>query len=153
MTFRNLTIAVVLLCACASVNLSQTTKPAPAPAPAQDSAAKEKAAQSVAAAWLALVDTENVGESWEQAGAAFKQAIAKDDWGNAVKQVRQPLGKLKKRDVKFSQYKDKLDGAPTGEYVLIQYDSAFTAVEKASELVTLTLEKDGKWRIVGYFVR
>lgn len=151
MTLRNLTFALLALVACASLGFAQTTKPSAAPT--TDTSAKEKAALAAATTWLALVDGENFNESWEQAGAAFKNAIAKDDWANAAKQAREPLGKLKTRQVKFSQYKDKLDGAPVGEYVLVQYDSAFTSLAKATEVATLSLEKDGKWHIVGYFVR
>jgi hypothetical protein len=83
----------------------------------------------------------------------LRRALSKEDWANTAKEAREPLGKLKTRKHKFSQYKENLPGAPPGEYVLLQYESSFEGLEKASEIFTLLLEKDGKWRVVGYFVR
>ncbi len=42
---------------------------------------------------------------------------------------------------------------PKGEYVVIQYASAYTNRPKVIETVTPMLEKDGTWRVSGYFVK
>jgi glucose/arabinose dehydrogenase len=157
MKFGKLTQILFCLCACAVISLAQTGKP-PASKPAApsqepDPSAKEKAAQPAAESWVVLVDAAQFSESWEQAALPFKKAISKEDWAESAQQAREPLGKLKTRKLKFSQYKDSLPSAPPGEYVLLQYDSSFEGLPKAAEVFTLTLEKDGKWRVVGYFVR
>ena len=155
MKLRNVILAGICLLSLAASLLAQSTKPT-APAAetkAADTSAKEKAAQPAAESWLVLVDTAKLKESWEQAAQVFQKAVSKEDWASAVQQAREPLGKFKARKLKFSQYKDSLPGAPAGEYVLLQYESSFEAMEKASEVISLTLEKDGKWRVVGYFVR
>jgi hypothetical protein len=46
-----------------------------------------------------------------------------------------------------------LPGAPDGEYVVIQYESSFEHKQAAVETVTPMLDKDGTWRVSGYFIR
>jgi hypothetical protein len=45
-----------------------------------------------------------------------------------------------------------LPGAPDGEYVVIQFESSFEKKKSAVETVTPMLEKDGKWRVSGYYI-
>ncbi len=42
---------------------------------------------------------------------------------------------------------------PDGEYVVIQYESSFEHKQSAVETVTSMLDKDGTWRVSGYFIR
>jgi hypothetical protein len=46
-----------------------------------------------------------------------------------------------------------LPGAPPGTYVVLVYRSSFAKLTAAREQVTVAREKDGAWRVVGYFVR
>ncbi len=46
-----------------------------------------------------------------------------------------------------------LPGAPDGEYVVISYETSFTNKKSAIETVTPMLDKDGKWRVSGYFIK
>jgi hypothetical protein len=114
---------------------------------------QEKAAQAAAEIWLALVDAAQYNESWEQAASFFKASVAKDDWNENITQARQPLGKFKTRKVKYTQATDTVQGAPKGKYVLLQTEAAFANQADAKELITVTLDKDGQWRVVGYFIR
>jgi Protein of unknown function (DUF4019) len=127
--------------------------PTPAPTPAPTTDGKEKAAQAAAEQWLQLVDTGKYAESWEQAAAFFRSAISKESWMEAATKTRQPLGKLKTRQIKYTQATDKLQGAPSGQYFLMQAEAKFEAKDSAKEVISLMLEKDGKWRIVGYYVQ
>ena len=45
-----------------------------------------------------------------------------------------------------------LPGAPDGEYVVFQFDTAFQNKAMAVETVTFVRDADGLWRAVGYFV-
>jgi hypothetical protein len=67
--------------------------------------------------------------------------------------VRKPLGKVIKRSVKSKQYATSLPGAPDGEYVIIQYETSFEKKKVSIETVTPMLEKDGKWRVSGYYIK
>ncbi len=44
-------------------------------------------------------------------------------------------------------------GAPDGEYVVIQFDTQFENKAAAVETVTPMREKDGSWRVSGYFIK
>ena len=156
-TFK-LPIVVLCLFACVIASSGQNrprakATPTPTPPATDKTDLQVKAAQVAAERWLALVDMCQYAESWEQAGAVFKESVAKSEWTEAASQTRQPLGKLKTRKVKYSQATDKIQGAPAGQYVLLQTEAAFERKETAKELVTLTLEKDGKWRVIGYFIQ
>lgn len=46
-----------------------------------------------------------------------------------------------------------LPKAPEGEYVIIQYDTQFEKGDSSSETVVTMREKDGSWRVAGYFFK
>jgi len=127
-------------------------QPAGDPSPDTHAAARAAAVES-AQVWLALVDGGNFGQSWEDAAALFKSAVTQADWEKAVTTVRTPLGKLVTRKIKSQQYATSLPGAPDGEYVMIQFDTAFEHKAVAVETITPMLDKDGKWRVSGYFIK
>jgi hypothetical protein len=120
---------------------------------AQDVAAKRKAAEQSAQNWLALVDQGNYGQSWEEAASFFQSKVSKADWQNALQQVRLPLGAAGNRSLMGSMYQTDLPGAPKGEYVVIQYKTEFAGTSQFIETITPTLDKDGTWRVSGYFIK
>jgi len=121
--------------------------------PLQANEVAEKAAITASGAWLALVDEGNYAESWNQAAGLFKAAVTKEQWQNTLKAVRVPLGKVMARKLKSKQYTKTLPGAPDGEYVVIQYETTFENKKSAVETVTPMLDRDGKWRVSGYYIR
>jgi hypothetical protein len=113
----------------------------------------EKSAQQAAEYWLALTDTGKYAESWNQAGEIFRSAITEEQWVKTIKAVRGPLGKLLSRSLRIADFKTSLPGAPDGQYVVIQYDTVFEKKKTAVETITPMLEKDGKWRVSGYYIK
>lgn len=113
----------------------------------------EDLAQAAAESWLKLTDRGDAGTSWEQAAKAFKEAVSKEQWTQALAGVRPPLGKVVSRKVTSRQYSESLPGAPPGRYVVIQYETAFENKQSAVETITPTLDPDGVWRVSGYFIR
>ena len=113
----------------------------------------EELAAKAALKWLALVDEGKYSESWEGAAQLFKGAVNKGQWKDSLDSVRKPLGKLVSRTVKSRLYATSLPGAPDGEYVVIQYTSSFEHKKSAVETVTPMLDKDGKWRVSGYYIK
>lgn len=110
-------------------------------------------AERSAEAWLALTDGAKYAESWDAASSMFKAAVSKADWEKAMKAVRAPLGALGARKIKSATFTTTLPGAPDGEYVVIQFDTQFENKAAAIETVTPMREKDGSWRVSGYFIR
>jgi Protein of unknown function (DUF4019) len=114
---------------------------------------KEKAAITAAEQWLALVDAGKYAESWTEAAGYFKNAVTQEKWAQSLTAVREPLGKLISKKVKSTTYATSLPGAPDGEYVVIQFETSFENKKSAVETVTPAFEKDGKWRVSGYFIK
>jgi hypothetical protein len=113
----------------------------------------EKAAVVSAEKWLTVVDKGKYADSWQDAAAYFKNAITKEQWEQSMISFRKPLGRLASRKVQSTLYKTSLPGAPDGKYVVITFKTAFENKKSAVETVTPMLEKDGKWRVSGYFIR
>lgn len=112
----------------------------------------EQAAEKPAVDWLDLVDAGQYGESWDSAAETFKSAITKEKWIESLTSVRNQTGKLKSRKLKSARYTENPSNAPAGKYVVIQYDSVFD-IGAAVETVVPTQEKDGSWKVSGYFVK
>jgi len=113
----------------------------------------ELLAQQSSDAWLALVDSGKYADSWQEASQLFKAAVTKEQWQNTLRASRDPLGKMLSRKLKSATYTKTLPGAPDGEYVVIQYESSFEHKQSAVETVTPMLDKDGKWRVSGYYIK
>ncbi|MBM4141176.1 MAG: DUF4019 domain-containing protein [Nitrospira sp.] len=115
--------------------------------------AKEKAAVDASKAWLKLVNEGKYAESWNEAAQYFKNAVSREQWKASLEAVRTPLGNVLSRKLKSLQYTKTLPGAPDGEYVVIQYETSFKNKQNAIETITPMLDKDGKWRVSGYYIK
>jgi len=131
-----------------------TVPPPPTPPqPTESNPEAEKAAVAAADAWLKLVDVGQYDKSWQEAAEFFRNAVSKEDWQKSMEPFRKPLGALVSRTLKSTLYTTTAPGAPDGQYVIIQYDSSFQNKKSAVETVTPMLDKDGKWRVSGYFIK
>jgi len=119
---------------------------------AQDSG-KEQAAVAAAKKWLTMVDQGKYEASWKEAAQYFKNAVTQDQWRQSLQAARRPLGALISRKVKSRAYMTSLPGAPDGEYVVIQFETSFANKKSAIETVTPMLDKDGSWRVSGYYIK
>lgn len=113
----------------------------------------EQLAQESAEAWLALIDSGKYAESWDQASQLFKAAVTKDQWQEKLHASRDPLGKMTSRKLAKATYTETLPGAPDGKYVVIRYQTSFEHKQSAVETVTPMLDKDGTWRVSGYYIQ
>ncbi len=122
-------------------------------AAATGEAAKKKAAVAAAEAWVKLVDHGRYGASWKEAATYFKGAVTREQWEQMLNGARAPLGKVGSRRVTSATFTTHAPGAPDGQYVVVQFDTSFAHKKSAVETVTPMLDKDGKWRVSGYFIR
>jgi len=113
----------------------------------------EKAAVAAADVWLKIVDTGEYAKSWQESAEFFRNAVSQADWQKSTEAFRKPLGAIVSRTFKSTHYTTTAPGAPDGQYVIIQYDSSFQNKKSAVETVTPMLDKDGKWRVSGYFIK
>jgi hypothetical protein len=117
-----------------------------------DEKSQQKAVEA-AQKWLVLVDQGDYGKRWETAAGYFKGAVTEKQWEQAVTAVRSPLGKVITRKLKLKQYATSLPGAPDGEYVVIQFETSFENKNSSVETITPMKEKDGSWRVSGYYIK
>ena len=114
---------------------------------------KEAAALAAAETWLGLVDEAQYPQSWDNASGFFKMTVKKERWQELMVSGRKPLGKLISRKLLSKEYRTSLPGAPDGQYVMIQFQASFKNKKKAVETITPMLDKDGRWRVSGYFIK
>jgi hypothetical protein len=120
------------------------------PARGQDPRASD--AQRAAREWLALADKLDGSATWDAAGQQFQAAMKKPRWTRALNDARGPFGPVLQRAVSSTQFMKSIPGQPDGDYALLQFRTSFEKKESARETVTLE-SSDGKWRVVGYFIR
>ncbi len=113
----------------------------------------EQAAIAAAEQWLELIDNENYPKSWETAAELFKGAVTQEQWLQAMQSIRSPLGSKIMRNCASVKYMTSMPGAPDGEYVVIQFETSFEKKSSAIETVTPMLDKDGAWRVSGYYIK
>lgn len=113
-----------------------------------ESVLKDSAAASLA--WLALVDRNQYGESWDKSSTLTKLTVAKDEWVQILEKTRKPLGAVTSRQVVDQRTAIDPSGMPKGKYIVMFYKTVF-AHKTAYELVTLNQE-DGHWSVLTYQV-
>ena len=113
----------------------------------------EHTAETSDLAWLALADAGQYGECWDASSAYFKAEVKRDQWVGALGRVRGPLGKVVARVLGASTPKASLPGGPHGKYMVTQYATAFENKKNVVETIISTKERDGVWRMAGYFIQ
>jgi hypothetical protein len=100
--------------------------------------------------WLSLLDSHKYEESWNQAGSMFRSQVGQQQWIDALKSSREPLGSFVSRTASRVQLTTSLRGAPDGEYAIIHFT---TSLRNKSITERLTLVKEeGKWRAAAYAI-
>lgn len=105
------------------------------------------------AEWLGLVDSGRYADSWAQSSSAFQGRVSNEEWVRALTAVRIPLGAVRERQELDARFAQTLPGAPDGQYVVLQFRSEFEKKSLATETVTVTLEENDLWKVVGYFIQ
>lgn len=108
--------------------------------------------RAAADAWLALIDSGQYRRSWEEAAVQARSVFPADQWVGFISALRSRLGALRSREHSAIQFGEVAPGAPPGEYVLLEYRSAFGNDPEATERVTL-LKENGTWRGFSYSVQ
>lgn len=110
----------------------------------------ENAAVQAAQNFLALVDTGDYGGSWETASRIFQTRYDRAAWVQEMGSVRPFFGRVIGRVILAVRSEDSFPKAPDGAYVVILFQSTFENKEKAKEVVVMTLDGNGQWRVLKY---
>ncbi len=114
---------------------------------------KTDEAVQAAQAWLKLVDGGQYAASWSEAAGFFKERVKEEEWIKMVELARKPFGALEERKLLKASYVTSLPGAPDGEYVVIQFQTAFSKKKDSVETITPMKDSDGKWHVSGYYIK
>ena len=60
---------------------------------------------------------------------------------------------MKTRVLDAAQYTTRLPGSPEGEYVVIKFKTGFENKGYAVETLISKKEKDGQWKVAGYYIK
>ncbi|RJG22538.1 DUF4019 domain-containing protein [Massilia cavernae] len=121
------------------------------PARAERASAIHKS-QEAAVAWLDLVDSGQYAESWDHAATSFQYAISKPRWSEKVRALRAPLGPVRARRLKWAKYTETLPDLPSGQYVVLEYETRFDNRVSATEKVTPVQDNNGVWKVSSYAI-
>ena len=106
-----------------------------------------------AAQFLFLVDTEEYTKSWEVSSDLLKKILTQKAWNEQIKKIRSFLGPIVERIHHDISYTDSSSEVPDGEYVVMTFVSKFELRDRVIETITLMLDSDDQWQVVGYFLR
>ena len=74
-------------------------------------------------------------------------------WVETMKINRPQFGKILQRDVKTKSYETNISGKPDLEHVVIQFQTKFEHKAKGIETITPAKDRDGVWRVWGYYIK
>jgi hypothetical protein len=140
---RRLAFGLIVCLALAFQALAQTS----------ENSQKEKEGLAAADSWLKLVDSKQYDQSWKEGSESFRKAVSSDQWVRQLETVRTPLGSVGTRKLKAVRYTRQLPGVPDGDYVIVQYDTTFDGRGPSVETLVPMKDKDGQWRVSGYFIK
>ncbi|WP_370277825.1 DUF4019 domain-containing protein [Pontibacterium sp.] len=103
--------------------------------------------------WLKITDHESSSESWLAASPYFQTQISCRDWEKQFSQARGPLGAVLSRTVDDAQGYTPPSDIPSGEYVIVTFVTNFENKPGVIESVTNQKQPDGRWAVVGYFIK
>jgi hypothetical protein len=110
-------------------------------------------AVAVAVEWLKGVDGGDYAECWKQASASLRKGAPQERWAQWMGGQRKPLGKVVSRKLKSVMLASSLPDVRDVRYVVVEFATAFEGRQGAVEVVTPTMEADGKWRVSGYLIK
>jgi hypothetical protein len=103
--------------------------------------------------FLHLVDIGEYEQSWESSSTLMRERIFLEVWSRQIPLMRARVGQLKNRKQESASISDQAEGAPEGSYMTLSYESSFENNSSVMETVNLVLEEDGRWRVIGYFLK
>ena len=100
------------------------------------------AATAAAKSWLEFADADRYAQVWEGTASDGKKLTSQAKWEKMISSQRRPLGRTVSR--KLVKILPGVDGA------IITFQTSFEKKKLAAEIIVLTRESDGRWRVSGY---
>ena len=111
-------------------------------------AAPENETILAARQWLALVDAHDWAASWAATGQQFRELNTKEKFAETAESVQPKLGATLSRTFQSQEFVP----APPSGYEMVKFHTKFA--EKPDTVETIALrQEEGKWRVVGYWLK
>lgn len=114
-------------------------------------AQSEGAARSAAEKWLALIDQGKFKDAYRQSSQHMRAPVTVDEWEPQMRAMRDAAGEMQSRNFTSAKATKQMAGAPAGEYMLLEYGTAFAKKAKAAETVMMSRE-GGTWKAAAYYI-
>lgn len=136
-------------------NLIKSIKfvPKSSPAASGDSEKHFETAQRAADKWLEMWDAGKCKESFTSLSPLAREKITEKLWVDYCGNAQKALGKLRARKPTAGTLIKSVPVKPEYSGATIRYQSAFANAESVIEVVTLVLEKDGRWSVSNYMIQ
>ncbi len=141
----------VLLLSPAPLLFAQT--PPATASPSAQGVTDVQSGRTAADAWLTRLDAADYAGTWRDAAPPFQAAVDAAKWTSSMGGERGPFGKMLTRKLIVSRFSTTMPGGPEGRYVFLQYLTDFENKKGAIETVVPMLDKDGRWKISGYYIK
>lgn len=133
---------------------AQVRPPTPPPPGATEGHEADIAAgQAAAQTWLALLDAGEYGKSWREAASYFQTLLSEGQWAGGLAGRRLKRGKALSRNLVVARYSPTVPGGSPGRYVFLLFQTQFEDKTSATETVVPMLDKDGRWKVAGYYLK
>jgi ferric-dicitrate binding protein FerR (iron transport regulator) len=114
--------------------------------------AQDDAARQAAEKWLALLDQGKYKDAYKQASQHSRAQATSAEWEAQIKAMRDATGDMQSRQFSSAKPAKSMAGAPDGDYLLLEFSTAFANKPKAVEMLMLSHEA-GAWKAAAYFIR
>ena len=112
----------------------------------------EDAARKAAEKWLALVDQGQYKDAYKQSSRHGRAQASVEEWEPQIRAMRDAAGEMQQRNFTSAKAAKSMAGAPDGEYIVLEYATAFA--KKANGVETLMMSREGgNWKAAAYSIR
>lgn len=112
----------------------------------------EDAARKDAEKWLGLIDQAKYKDAYKASSQHVRAQVTAEEWEQQIRMMRDAAGTLQMRTFASAKPTRTMAGAPDGDYMVLEYNTAFAKKAKAVETVMLSREGNA-WKAAGYFIR
>ncbi len=111
----------------------------------------EEAARKAGETWLSLLDQGKYRDAWNQASEHGRVEVTAEEWEGQIRAMREAAGQMQNRKFSIARATRTMAGAPDGEYMVLEYSTAFAKKAKAVETLMMSRE-GGNWKAAGYHI-
>lgn len=111
------------------------------------------AATAAATEFLQMVDAGQGENSWLVTAEYLRENITLPAWQKKLAKIRTATGPLVMRELADASFTAPIKDFPDSQAIMLSYDSEFQLKQETGEVVTLLLDSEKGWQVVGYFTK